>query len=169
MWSPQQPLPEPRKRHCMAQIDRNAVLVAGGFKDSPLSSLTKSTLILNLDTGEATNVGDLINERVDPACEVFNGTIYLVAGRETELYNIQTKEWRLGPRLDKQVGPHGSLIALGKSLFYADVEKMFKLENGNWVSIPEVTKKKKDYVPLGVITLETQSKNNMHCIFSNIS
>ena len=132
-WTEGPSLPEPRKLHCVVQIDDNKVLLAGGIMKRSISKITKSTVLVKLNTRNMRNsrnyqkVGNLRKERQNHTCALFNNKVYLVAGGETEIFDLETEKWTLGETFPGQISKSGSLAEYQEGLFYSDEDNFFKL------------------------------------------
>ena len=69
-------MPEKIMDHCVVAINKTTVLVTGGMNDNGYA--TKKTYGYNFESGQWSNGSELINERVDHGCGVFQNSTGLV-------------------------------------------------------------------------------------------
>ena len=132
---------------------------------------TKSTLILDLTTGNHDKVGELIKPKKRPSCTLFNETLYLVGKGETELFSLKSKTWIQGPSFSNQMKSHPTLLKMKNQLFCFDSENLYELnpaEKWEPVESVRITKSEANFVPLPLAALILEDNSNIDnvCKFS---
>ena len=129
--------------------------------------MTKSTVLVDLNTRNTRKVGNLTKERKNHACALFKNNVYLVASGETEIFDLGTEKWTSGQTLPGQISGSGSLAEYQNELFYSDEDNFYKLGNEGWKPIYEVknVKSRKNYTPLSIVVLDSNSHDDNPCVF----
>ena len=93
--------------------------------------------------------------------------MYLVASGETEIFDLGTEKWTSGETLPGQISASGSLAEYQNELFYSDEDNFYKLGNEGWKPIYEVknVKSRKNYTPLSIVVLDSNSHDDNPCVF----
>ena len=159
-WKSGPSLEVERMSHCMVEVDKNKILIAGGIEGKRLvSAQSRSAFILDLKEGTSWPVGNLRKERSKHSCALLDNKVYLVGNGETEI--LEDGVWKEGPLISTSKNHHGSLAVVQNRLFYSDPENFFMLNNGTWEQIE--AESPGSVLPLSVLKLQANSDNL--CIF----
>ena len=159
-WKTGPSLEVERSDHCMVEVDKNKILIAGGIEGKRLvSAESRTAFILDLQEGTFLSVGNLRKERSKHSCALLDNKVYLVGNGETEI--LEDGVWKEGPLISASKNHHGSLAVVQNRLFYSDPENFFMLNNGTWEQIE--AESPGSVLPLSVLKLQANSDNL--CIF----
>ena len=166
-WEGGPSLADHRTSHCMVEVSKNRILIAGGIKGE---TVTKSAFILDLDENTSSPVERLTKTRTDHSCALFENKVYLVAkprgsrNGETEIF--EDGAWKEGPHFPTQISDQGSLAVVQNHLFYSDAGNMYRLINDQWEQVDASKLRKESVLPLTVLTL--QSSTDKLCLFPDM-
>ena len=166
-WEGGPSLEEHRTSHCMVEVSKNRILIAGGIKGD---KVTKSAVILGLDSKTSSPVGSLTKWRTKHSCAFFENKVYLVAkprgSRNGETEILEDGAWKEGPYFPTQIKDQGSLAVVQNQLFYSDPENFYRLSNSKWEQIEARKLRKESVLPLTVMTLK--SNTDKLCLFPDM-
>ena len=92
-WRAGPDLGEERMYHCMAEMDNNMIMIAGGMRGKK-PRLTKSAFILDVENQTVISVGELNKARKRPSCIVFDNKVVLV-GRGSRKGETEIAKYRI--------------------------------------------------------------------------
>ena len=159
----------------MAEVYENKVLISGGVDRAQRKA--RSSYILDLTSGIHSKVGDLNREGRMPGCILFDNRVYLVEEKKrgnsgTEMFDLEKEIWTEGPSFPDKIEGRPSLAKIKDQLFCSDSKNLYKLNHHKdgikWelVKLAKGLKSQENIIPLAVLILEIDPKNDNMCKFT---